>query len=208
MLADHEIATAAKGHGIYLDATDRETRIGIEPYVPAHLNPASYDLTLSPHLRVEIPLAWTWPEHIIDVANVKPGYTQAHEMEAEGYVLPPGAFVLGATNEVVDLPDTLAARVEGKSSLGRLGLAVHITAGFIDPGFTGSITLEIANLMNRPIRLRPGMRIAQIAFTPMHSAPAVSYAQTGHYQFQGAGPNNLARPQESRFKMPKKVRVR
>lgn len=184
-----------------LSDTDIETRVGsrailIEGFRRDHLSPASYDLTLSPIVR-RVP---TYDQTPIDVACVQPGYTEEVDMRGNhdgGYHLSPGSFILAATNEVVGLPLNLAARVEGKSSLGRLGLAVHITAGFIDPGFCGSITLEISNLLGRPIILRPGMRIAQIAFHVMHTMPSASYAIKGHYQNQPAG-----EPVESRFRMP------
>jgi dCTP deaminase len=179
MLADREILHAAREYAM------------IDGFREDHVNPASYDLTLAPNLRVAEPSsAW------LDVAEVKPGYTAPVDM-LETYVLEPEQFILAATNETLRLPHHLAARVEGKSSLGRIGLAVHITAGFIDPGFNGSITLEIANLLGRPIVLRPNMRIAQLAFTKMSSIPLHPYGARGHYQDQPAG-----EPVESRFRMP------
>ena len=89
------------------------------------------------------------------------------EVEPEGdepFILHPGEFVLGSTYEVVTLPDDIAARVEGKSSLGRLGLLTHATAGFVDPGFSGHVTLELANVATLPIKLYPGMKIGQLCF--------------------------------------------
>ena len=184
----------------------------IEPWSDEQVNPASYDLTLSSVFRV---FPGVVPE-VIDVADVHEGHTErvvaptpgdesfgwetgvamGVTMRPDGgVVLAPGAFLLGATREVVSLPRGLAARVEGKSSLGRIGLTVHVTAGFIDPGFKGSITLEIANLSGcRHLVLRPGMRIAQIAFTPMVGWVERSYQTTGHYQDQPAG-----EPIESRY---------
>ena len=190
MLADHQIHDAVTGDGAY--------SIGMSGFDPEHLNPASYDLTLSPVIR-----ASTGLKGILDVAAIEPGYTRVLEMGENGMVLFPGEFILAATNEVVTIPQDLAARVEGKSSLGRIGLAVHITAGFIDPGFHGSITLEIVNLLGRPIRLRPNMRIAQIAFIRMAARPFRGYEKTGHYQHQGTG--LVSEPVESCFKMAARV---
>jgi dCTP deaminase len=179
MLADREILHAAREYDM------------IDGFRDDHLNPASYDLTLAPTLRRALKLNTD-----LDVAHVEPGYTEPVEM-GETYVLNPGSFILAATNETLRLPHHLAARVEGKSSLGRIGLAVHITAGFIDPGFHGSVTLEIVNLLGRRIVLRPNMRIAQLAFSRMSSIPLHPYGVRGHYQNQPAG-----EPVESRFRMP------
>lgn len=181
--------------------------LAITPWYPAHLNPASVDLTLSPVIRW-MPRPMGSLDYGLDLGALPEGHTrrwdtregsfidqwEGIDLQPETIRLGPGQFLLGATAEVVTLPDNLAARVEGKSSLGRLGLAVHITAGFIDPGFQGSITLEIANLSPRPIILRPNMRIAQIAFTPMVEPVQMSYGRVGHYQDQPAG-----EPVESRY---------
>lgn len=153
--------------------------IGLTPFREEQVNPSSYDLTLSPYIRV------AWPSSSeIDVANVEEGYTYAHKMSSDGFVLGPGACVLASTVERIRLNNGLASRVEGKSSLGRLFLAVHITAGFFDPGWDGECTLEIVNHLPRPIRLRPGMRIAQMAFFRMSHYAKVPYAAKGHYQGQ------------------------
>jgi dCTP deaminase len=97
------------------------------------------------------------------------------EGESEPFILHPGEFALGSTYEVVGLPDDIAARVEGKSSLGRLGLLTHATAGFIDPGFTGHVTLELANVATLPIKLWPGMKIGQLCFFRLSSAAEHPY---------------------------------
>lgn len=181
--------------------------LAIEPWDESRLNPASVDLTLAPVFRFFEP----YGDSEIDLADLQAHHTRRVDVRegglhfrqagfeatwANGLLLAPGAFLLMATNEVVTLPHTLAARVEGKSSLGRLGLAVHITAGFIDPGFHGSITLEVANLNSvRPLRLRWGQPIAQIAFTPMVEAVSKPYGDVGHYQDQPAG-----EPVESRYR--------
>jgi dCTP deaminase len=149
--------------------------IGYIPYDRVYLNPASVDMTLSGSLRVPS------DSRTIDTQQVEPGHT--HEAAfSEGYLLYPGKFVLACTNESVHIPDNMVARVEGKSSLGRLGLAVHITAGFIDPGFQGQVTLEIANLSPWSIVLHKNMRIAQIAFSMLSGHAERPYSQTGRYQ--------------------------
>ncbi len=112
----------------------------------------------------------------------------------ESFIVQPGEFVLGVTLESVKIPDDLVGRVEGRSSLGRLGIVVHSTAGFIDAGFEGTITLEISNLNRMPIALYPGMRVCQIAFEQMSSPAEVPYGKKGSAKYQG---QNL--PQESRI---------
>jgi dCTP deaminase len=108
----------------------------------------------------------------IDPAVDQPDLTRLVEVDAtEPFVLHPGEFVLGATYEVITLPDDIAARLEGKSSLGRLGLLTHSTAGFIDPGFSGHVTLELSNVATLPITLWPGMKIGQLCFFRL-SSPA------------------------------------
>lgn len=156
-----------------------------------HLNPSSYDVTLAPEIRVPNSLVTR-----LDCREIEPGYTDPATIDPDdGYVLDPGDFVLATTAEYFTLPTMLAARCEGKSSIGRIGLAVHVTAGFIDPGFSGNVTLEIANLSPFEIVLRSGMRIAQMAFEMMASAPARPYGMRGHYQGQQG-------PTESKFSMP------
>jgi len=109
---------------------------------------------------------------IIDVKQDLTGLTELIEIPADGvFMLHPGEFVLGSTLERVTLPDDLVARLEGKSSLGRLGLLIHSTAGFIDPGFDGHVTLELSNVANLPITIYPGMKIGQLSFVQM-SEPA------------------------------------
>lgn len=156
----------------------------ISPFDKAQVNPASYDLRLSAVTR------WFVKDQQLDTRNLV-GHTVPYE--GEQFLLEPGEFILGATEETVRLPLELAARVEGKSSLGRLGLMVHVTAGYIDPEFSGQITLEIKNINNVPIVLHAGMRIAQIAFERMSSVPMKGYSQTGHYQGQEG-------PTESRYR--------
>ncbi len=114
--------------------------------------------------------------------------------DGESFIVQPGEFVLGVSQEKISLPDDLVARVEGRSSLGRLGIIVHSTAGFIDPGFSGTITLEISNLNRLPVALYPGMRICQIAFEQMSSAAETPYHSKPFSKYQGQ-----VLPEESRI---------
>ncbi|HET7735484.1 MAG TPA: dCTP deaminase [Nocardioidaceae bacterium] len=143
-------------------------RVRIEPYDPAMIQPSSIDFRLDRYFRV-------FENHRyphIDPAADQSDLTRIVEPEGdEPFILHPGEFVLGSTFEVVTLPDDIAARVEGKSSLGRLGLLTHATAGFVDPGFSGHVTLELANVATLPIKLYPGMKIGQLCFFRL-SSPA------------------------------------
>ncbi len=134
-------------------------RLVLEPYEPELAQPSSVDVRLDRYFRVFNNSRYTH----IDPALQQDELTTLVEPEGdESFVLHPGEFVLGSTLEVVTLPDDLAGRLEGKSSLGRLGLLTHSTAGWIDPGFTGHITLELSNVANLPIILWPGMKIGQL----------------------------------------------
>ncbi|HNM97386.1 MAG TPA: dCTP deaminase [Marmoricola sp.] len=143
-------------------------RVGLDPWTPEMVQPSSVDVRLDRYFRV-------FENHRyphIDPAEDQPELTREVEPEGdEPFILHPGEFVLGSTYEVVGLPDDIAARLEGKSSLGRLGLLTHSTAGFIDPGFSGHVTLELANVANLPIKLWPGMKIGQLCFFRL-SSPA------------------------------------
>jgi len=190
VLADFEIRKAIE-----------EDYLSIKPFAEDRLQPVSYDLTLSGEIRI--------PRD--DVHTIDPGmkteedtgyygmvpswhtHTQQSQIPERGMRMEGSTFLLACTNEYVKLSSHMAARVEGKSSLGRLGLAVHITAGFIDPGFEGQITLEIANLAPWGIVLYPDMPIAQIVFEPV-SAPERDYTKTGHYCGQRG-------PTESRYRL-------
>ena len=147
-------------------------RITIKPFDPAMVQPASIDVRLDRYFRV-------FENHRyphIDPAQAQDDLTR--EVQAEGdepFILHPGEFVLGSTYEEVSLPGDLAARVEGKSSLGRLGLLTHATAGFVDPGFSGHVTLELANVATLPIKLYPGMKFGQFCFFRMSSASEHPY---------------------------------
>ncbi|WP_166986270.1 dCTP deaminase [Canibacter zhoujuaniae] len=143
-------------------------RIALDPTDPKLLQPSSVDVRLDRYFR----LFDNHKSAEIDPAKEQPDLTRLVEADpSEGFVLHPGEFVLGSTFELVTLPDDIAARLEGKSSLGRLGLLTHSTAGFIDPGFSGHITLELKNVATLPIRLWPGMKIGQLCFFQL-SSPA------------------------------------
>jgi dCTP deaminase len=143
-------------------------RVALEPLDLGMIQPSSVDVRLDRFFR-------TFENHRyphIDPAEDQPELTREVEpVGDEPFILHPGEFVLGSTYEVVTLPDDVAARLEGKSSLGRLGLLTHSTAGFIDPGFSGHVTLELANVANLPIKLWPGMKIGQLCFFRL-SSPA------------------------------------
>src|SRR5919202_2209945 len=147
------------------------------------VQPSSVDVRLDRFFR-------TFENHRyphIDPAADQPDLTREVEPAGdEPFILHPGEFVLGSTYEVVTLPDDLAGRLEGKSSLGRLGLLTHSTAGFIDPGFTGHITLELSNVATLPIKLWPGMKIGQLCFFRLSSAAEKPYG-SGDYasRYQG-----------------------
>ena len=135
--------------------------IGIEPWNPEMLQPSSVDIRLDRFFRV-------FENHRyphIDPAADQSDLTRMIETQGdEPFILHPGEFALGSTYEVCSLSADIAARVEGKSSLGRLGLLTHATAGFVDPGFSGHVTLELANVATLPIKLYPGMKIGQLCF--------------------------------------------
>ncbi|MDX6278996.1 MAG: dCTP deaminase [Kribbellaceae bacterium] len=143
-------------------------RVQLDPFDAAMVQPSSVDVRLDRFFRV-------FENHRyphIDPAEEQPDLTRQVEPEGdEPFILHPGEFVLGSTYELVTLPDDVAARLEGKSSLGRLGLLTHSTAGFIDPGFSGHVTLELSNVATLPIKLWPGMKIGQLCFFKL-SSPA------------------------------------
>ncbi len=142
-------------------------RIVVRPYDPADLQPSSIDLHLDRSFRVFRNNRYPY----IDVRQPQPDLTEMLRIEHdEPFILHPGEFVLGQTVEWVELPDNLVARLEGRSSLGRLGLLIHSTAGYVDPGFKGTLTLELSNVANLPIALYYGMKIGQISFFAMSSA--------------------------------------
>src|SRR5690349_15010639 len=140
----------------------------MDPWEPAMIQPSSIDVRLDKFFRVFDNHKYP---HIDPAADQSDLTRQVEVGTDEAFVLHPGEFVLGSTYELVTLPDDVAARLEGKSSLGRLGLMTHSTAGFIDPGFSGHVTLELANVATLPIKLYPGMKIGQLCFFRL-SSPA------------------------------------
>ncbi len=159
-------------------------RVVLDPWDPSMVQPSSVDVRLDRYFR----LFDNHKYRVIDPAEDQPDLTRLVDVDPrEGLVLHPGEFVLGSTWETITLPDDLAARVEGKSSLGRLGLLTHATAGFVDPGFSGHVTLELSNVATLPIMLWPGMKIGQLAFFRLSSSaenPYGSAAYGSHYQGQ------------------------
>jgi len=144
------------------------SRVKLDPYDPTLLQPSSVDLRLDRFFRTFVNHRYTH----IDPATQQDDLTAMVEVQGdEPFVLHPGEFVLGSTYEVITLPDDIAGRLEGKSSLGRLGLLTHSTAGFIDPGFSGHVTLELSNVANLPIKLWPGMKVGQLCLFRL-SSPA------------------------------------
>ena len=177
-----------RGHVLISDRDIRRHldsgRVHLEPYDPAMVQPASVDVRLDRWFRL-------FDNHKyahIDPSQEQPDLTRLVEVAPdEPFVLHPGEFVLGATYEKVTLPDDVAARLEGKSSLGRLGLLTHSTAGFIDPGFSGHVTLELSNMATLPIKLWPGSKVGQLCFFQLSSAtehPYGSGAYGNRYQGQ------------------------
>jgi dCTP deaminase len=172
---------------ILSDRTIREEiaagRIVVEPFDDACIQPSSIDLHVDREFRVFQNNRYPY----IDVMKEQPDLTELVEVdEGESFILHPGEFVLGSTLERVALPDDLVARVEGKSSLGRLGLLIHSTAGYVDPGWDGYLTLELSNVANLPITIYPGMKIGQISFFRLTTPADVPYGSKGiRSKYQG-----------------------
>ena len=158
-------------------------RIGLDPLDRGMIQPSSMDVRIDRFFRL-------FDNHkypFIDPAEDQPELTHLIDVDDDRpFILHPGEFVLGSTYELVTLPDDIAARLEGKSSLGRLGLLTHSTAGFIDPGFSGHVTLELSNVATLPIKLWPGMKIGQLCFFRL-SSPAEKPYGSGEYgsRYQG-----------------------
>ena len=158
-------------------------RIGLDPLDMSLLQPSSMDVRLDRFFRL-------FDNHkypFIDPREQQDDLTRFIEVASdEAFILHPGEFVLGSTYEFVSLPDDIAARLEGKSSLGRLGLLTHSTAGFVDPGFNGHVTLELSNTATLPIKLWPGMKIGQLCFFQLSSASENPYGSAKYgSRYQG-----------------------
>ena len=162
-----------QAHAVLLSDRDirseiQSGRVAVEPFDEAMIQPSSVDVRLDKFFRV-------FENHKYSV--IDPSIEQAEltreviAEDDEAFILHPGEFVLASTYEIITLPDDIAGRLEGKSSLGRLGLLTHSTAGFIDPGFSGHITLELSNVANLPVKLYPGMKIGQLCLIKL-SSPA------------------------------------
>ena len=160
-----------------------DKRIVVDPYDEAMVQPSSIDFRLDRYFRVFENHRYP---HIDPAADQSDLTRMVEPVGEEPFILHPGEFVLGSTLEVVTLPDDLAARVEGKSSLGRLGLLTHATAGFVDPGFSGHVTLELANVATLPIKLYPGMKIGQLCFFQLTSPAEHPYGSAKYgSRYQG-----------------------
>jgi dCTP deaminase len=157
--------------------------IGLEPLDMGLLQPSSFDVRLDRFFRLFDNHKYAY----IDPAEDQSDLTRFVEVNSdEAFILHPGEFVLGSTYEFVKLPDNIAARLEGKSSLGRLGLLTHSTAGFVDPGFNGHVTLELANVSNLPIKLWPGMKVGQLCFFQLSSPSETPYGSEKYLnRYQG-----------------------
>jgi dCTP deaminase len=158
-------------------------RVGLDPLDLGMIQPSSIDVRLDKYFRL-------FDNHkypFIDPREDQPELTRLVEIQGgEPFILHPGEFVLGSTYELVTLPDDIAARLEGKSSLGRLGLLTHSTAGFVDPGFSGHVTLELSNVATLPIKLWPGMKIGQLCFIKLSSPAEKPYGSTEYSsRYQG-----------------------
>ena len=161
LLSDRDIAAEIKAG-----------RVQVEPFDPKMIQPSSVDVRLDRFFRV-------FENHkyeVIDPSVEQPDLTREVAVSPDDFfILHPGEFVLASTYEVITLPDDIAGRLEGKSSLGRLGLLTHSTAGFIDLGFSGHITLELSNVANLPVKLYPGMKIGQLCLIKLSSSAEHPY---------------------------------
>jgi dCTP deaminase len=158
-------------------------RVGLDPLDLGMIQPSSIDVRLDKYFRL-------FDNHkypFIDPREDQDELTRLVEIQdGEPFILHPGEFVLGSTYELVTLPDDIAARLEGKSSLGRLGLLTHSTAGFVDPGFSGHVTLELSNVATLPIKLWPGMKIGQLCFIRLSSPAEKPYGSAEYSsRYQG-----------------------
>ena len=185
ILSDRDIKAAITSGRVKVESS--------QPELFQHIHASSMDLRLGNIFKVY--------EHsryaLLDPKNPK---TFAMNMrvinvaDGDPFIVQPGEFILGVTQEKLTVPNDLVVRVEGRSSLGRLGIIVHSTAGFVDPGFSGTITLEISNLNRLPVALYPGMRVCQIAFESMSSPADTPYNMKPHSKYQGQ-----VLPEESRL---------
>jgi dCTP deaminase len=195
ILSDRDIRSLIQSGEIGIEAPDKK-------YLQ-NIGPSSLDLRCGNHFKLY--------EHtkfpLLDPADPETFKNCSRMLEinkkGEPFIVQPNDFVLGVTLEKITLPNNLVARVEGRSSLGRLGIIVHSTAGFVDPGFSGTITLEITNINRMPVALYPGMRVCQLAFETLTSPAEVDYSQKKTQKYQGQ-----VFPEESRItKDPEMVEI-
>ena len=178
ILSDREIRAALAAGHIVIDRID-------DPGV--QIQPASVDLRLGNRFVIFRHAMKPFIDPVVDDASE---YTEVIQIgDEEAFYLHPGEFVLGTTKERVRIPEDLVARVDGRSSIGRLAILVHATAGFIDPGFEGNVTLEFSNVGKMPVALRPNMRVCQISFEPLTSPAERPYGAGRSSKYQGqSGP--------------------
>lgn len=189
ILSDRDIRQCVEDGRVRIEGVDGATL----PASSLHIHASSMDLRLGNTFKLY--------EHskfaVLDPRNPASFLGNMRTMvleDDEPFIVQPGEFVLGVTAERIHVPDDLVVRVEGRSSLGRLGIIVHSTAGFVDPGFSGTITLEISNLNRLPVSLYPGMRVCQLAFEQMSSPAEMPYHKKPHSKYL-----NQVLPEESRL---------
>jgi len=185
ILSDQTILEKIDNHEIKISSPEKNWR--------SQIHASSMDLRLGNFFKIYRHTKFG----ILDPVKMKSDDNLVQEIEIKSgkkFIIQPGEFVLGATMEIIELPDDLVARVEGRSSLGRLGIVIHSTAGFVDAGFVGTITLEITNINRMPVALYPGMRVCQLAFEQMTSKAKISYSEKKTSKYQ-----NQNHPQESKI---------
>jgi dCTP deaminase len=193
ILSDRDIKKAIENGRVRMEAPDATGAVVDVELSKMHIHASSMDLHLGNTFKL-------YEHSKFAVLDPMKPETFAGNMRTitvpdnESFMVQPGEFVLGVTHERITVPDDLVVRVEGRSSLGRLGIIVHSTAGFVDPGFSGTITLEISNLNRLPVALYPGMRVCQLAFEQMTSPAETPYNMKPHSKYQ-----NQVLPEESRL---------
>ncbi len=193
ILSDRDIKAALASGRVKIDLADAVAAPFAAEQLQTYIHASSMDLHLGHTFKLyeHSKFAILDPKRPETLQGLMRTITITNE---EPYIVQPGEFVLGVTQERITVPDDLVVRVEGRSSLGRLGIIVHSTAGFVDPGFCGTITLEISNLNRMPVALYPGMRICQIAFESMSSPAETPYDKKPFSKYQ-----NQELPEESRL---------
>src|SRR3989338_1422356 len=194
ILSDRDIKAAIKSGKVKIESEN--------PELLSYIHASSMDLRLGNVFKIY--------EHsksaVLDPKNPKTFAAAMRTItiaDGDPFIVQPGEFILGVTQEKITVPDDMVVRVEGRSSIGRMGIIIHSTAGFVDPGFSGTITLEISNLNRMPIALYPGMRVCQIAFETMSSPAETPYDKKPYSKYQGQ-----MLPEESRLSIdPEFVKI-